>query len=54
MKKNTYFNTNGFKENNTWIFTSEVYEEIRRTIGCRKPEQGGILGSSDGRHIDYY
>lgn len=54
MKKNTYFNTNRFKENNTWIFTSEVYKEIRRTIGCRKPEQGGILGSSDGRHIDYY
>ena len=54
MKKNTYFNTNEAKEGNTWIFTSEVYEEIRRTIGCRKPEQGGILGSSDGRHIDYY
>ena len=30
--------------NESWIITSEVYEEIRRTIGCRKPEQGGILG----------
>jgi len=38
----------------SWIITAEVYEEIKRTIGCRKPEQGGILGSSDGKHIDYY
>ncbi|MCH5314751.1 MAG: ThiF family adenylyltransferase [Eubacterium sp.] len=37
-----------------WIITAQVYEEIRQTIGCRKPEQGGILGSSDGVHIDYY
>lgn len=54
MKRNNYFNEKNFKGNDTWIFTSEVYEEIRRTIGCRRPEQGGILGSSDGRHIDYY
>lgn len=40
--------------NESWIITAEVYEEIKRTIGCRKPEQGGILGSSDGKHIDYY
>ncbi len=40
--------------NESWIITAEVYEEIRRTIGCRKPEQGGILGSSDGKHIDHY
>lgn len=40
--------------NESWVITAEVYDEIRRTIGCRKPEQGGILGSSDGKHIDYY
>ena len=37
-----------------YIMTAEVYEQIRRTIGTRKPEQGGILGSSAGIHIDYY
>lgn len=37
------------------VFTTEVYEEICRTIGTRRPESGGILGSSDGgRTIDYY
>lgn len=36
------------------IITAEVYDQIRRTIGTRKPEQGGILGSSDGIHIDHY
>lgn len=40
--------------NESWIFTADVYDEIKRTIGCRKPEQGGILGSSDGKHIDHY
>ncbi len=40
--------------NESWVITAEVYEEIKRTIGCRKPEQGGILGSSDGKHIDFY
>lgn len=52
MRKNTdrrTTNTNG-----TWIITAEVYEQIRNTIGRRKPEHGGILGSSDGQHIDYY
>ena len=42
------------ENNNKWIITSDVYEEIRRTIGCRKPEHGGILGSSDGKHIDHF
>lgn len=37
-----------------WIMTDTVYDEIRRTIGCHYPEQGGILGSSDGVHIDHY
>lgn len=37
-----------------YIITAEVYDQIKRTIGTRKPEQGGILGSSDGVHIDYY
>ena len=43
-------------ENNKrkWIMTDAVYDEIRRTIGCHYPEQGGILGSSDGVHIDHY
>lgn len=54
MKRNNYFSAMEFRGNDTWIFTAEVYEDIRRTIGCRKPEQGGILGSSDGRHIDHY
>ena len=39
---------------NKLIMTAEVYAEIQRTIGTRKPEQGGILGSSDGVHIDHY
>lgn len=37
-----------------YIMTAEVYEQIRNTIGVRKPENGGILGSSDGVHIDHY
>ena len=37
-----------------YIMTAEVYEQIKNTIGTRKPEQGGILGSSDGIHIDHY
>ena len=39
---------------NRYIITAEVYDQIKRTIGTRKPEQGGILGSSDGIHIDHY
>ncbi len=34
--------------------TAEVYKEICDTIGRKKPEQGGILGTSDGIHIDHY
>ena len=37
-----------------WIITDEVYNELCRTLGCRRPEQGGILGSSDGKKIDHY
>lgn len=40
--------------NHRYIITAEVYDQIRRTIGTRKPEQGGILGSSDGVHVDHY
>ena len=39
---------------NRYIITAEVYDQIKKTIGTRKPEQGGILGSSDGIHIDHY
>ena len=46
---------NEFKTQNTkWAFTAEVYDEICKTIGCRRPEYGGLLGSSDGVHIDHY
>lgn len=37
-----------------WIITAEVKQEIDRTIGRFRPERGGILGSSDGVHIDHY
>lgn len=46
---------NKFKaQDKNWIFTAEVYDEICKTIGCRRPEYGGLLGSSDGVHIDHY
>ena len=41
-------------QNAKWIFTAEVYDEICKTIGSRRPEYGGLLGSSDGEHIDHY
>lgn len=34
--------------------TKEVLRQIQATIGTRRPECGGILGSSDGVTIDYY
>ena len=34
--------------------TEEVLSQIRETIGKRRPESGGILGSSDGKTIDHY
>lgn len=37
-----------------WVMTEQVYNAISQTIGRCKPEQGGILGSSDGVHIDHY
>lgn len=48
-------NKREFKAQDTkWIFTAEVYDEICKTIGCRRPEYGGLLGSSDGEHIDHF
>lgn len=40
--------------NHKWIMTDQVYTAISQTIGRHVPEQGGILGSSDGIHIDHY
>lgn len=37
-----------------WVITAEVQRQIAQTIGTRCPEQGGILGSSDGERIDHY
>lgn len=42
------------KEPKTCIFTDEVLAQLRETIGSRIPETGGILGSSDGIHIDHF
>ncbi|MDR0580861.1 MAG: ThiF family adenylyltransferase [Holosporaceae bacterium] len=37
------------------VITSDVYEKIRSTIGTLPPEQGALLGSSDGgRTIDHF
>lgn len=42
------------KEPKFYMITEEVLSQIRKTIGSRIPETGGILGSSDGKHIDYF
>lgn len=42
------------KEAKNHIVTKEVFSQIRETIGSCIPETGGILGSSDGSHIDYF
>ena len=42
------------KEPKTYIITEEVLSRIRETVGSQIPETGGILGSSDGKHIDYF
>ena len=42
------------KEPKTYIFTEKVLSQIHETIGSRIPETGGILGSSDGIHIDRF
>ena len=42
------------KKGKKWTMTGEVLNGIRSTIGARKPEWGGILGSTDGIHIDRY
>ena len=48
-------NKNEFtSQNMKWTFTAEVYNDICMTIGRRRPEYGGLLGSSDGVHIDHY
>lgn len=36
------------KEPKFYMITEEVLSQIRKTIGSRIPETGGILGSSDG------
>ena len=40
--------------NKEWVMTRPVYDMICQTLGTRRPEWGGILGSSDGIHIDHY
>lgn len=42
------------KEPKTYIITEEVFTQIRETVGYHIPETGGILGSSDGKHIDHF
>lgn len=42
------------KRSDKLIMTAEVYAQIKETIGKRIPESGGILGSSDGVHIDHF
>ena len=42
------------KEPKTYIITEEVFSRIRETVGSQIPETGGILGSSDGKHIDHF
>ena len=34
--------------------TSSVFEQIKNTIGVRKSERGGMMGTSDGKTIDNY
>lgn len=40
--------------NYEWIITASVYQQIAETIGTFPAETGGVLGSSDGRHIDSF
>lgn len=42
------------KESKPYFITEEVFSQIRESIGSCIPETGGILGSSDGKHIDYF
>ena len=42
------------KEPKTYIITEEVFTQIRETVGYHIPETGGILGSSDGKHVDHF
>lgn len=42
------------KEPKTYIITEEVFSRIRETVGSQIPETGGILGSSDGKHVDHF
>ena len=41
-------------KNTKLLFTKEVINQIKVTIGANIPETGGWLGSSDGQHIDHY
>ena len=42
------------EESKTYTITEEVLSQIRETVGSQIPETGGILGSSDGKRIDYF
>ena len=42
------------KEPKTYFITEEVFSQIRESIGSCIPETGGILGSSDGKHVDHF
>ncbi|RKJ41241.1 hypothetical protein D7X94_05455 [Acutalibacter sp. 1XD8-33] len=42
------------KESRTYLITEEVFSQIHESIGSHTPETGGILGSSDGKHIDHF
>lgn len=42
------------KESKPYFITEEVFSQIRESIGSCIPETGGILGSSDEKHIDYF
>lgn len=42
------------KEPKTYIITEDVLSRIRETVGSQIPETGGILGSSDGKHVDHF
>ena len=42
------------KEPKFYMITEEVFSQIRETVGSHISETGGILGSSNGKHIDHF
>ena len=42
------------KEPKSYMITEEVFSQIRETVGSHISETGGILGSSNGKHIDHF